>query len=289
MLGIENRRGGNHGRRRARIGSVSPAYSLNERRAEMLFASCIGRSVRPRGATNHASQAIKGGVVGFLEAMDQSLSGELVTVVTYLPWCRSCHHVSELSCIAVACHHVSGLSHIAVACRSCHHVGDLSCMAVACHHMSGIQCILQLAFARICSYIATVTCLSCRAIIRSCCAPSREWAILTPSVSSYKLLRVVLAITRAASMTPTKPFRTSHDNPCHHVSYTHSSGIASHVPGTSSLCPRRYTFCKRRLLLSDREDGGSGTSLRMYICATILNFLSFLWRCRRFPFTGTVA
>lgn len=39
-------------------------------------------------------QVITGGVPDFMEAMEQSLSGDLVTVVTYMPWCRSCHHVS---------------------------------------------------------------------------------------------------------------------------------------------------------------------------------------------------
>ncbi|CAN0348870.1 unnamed protein product, partial [Ectocarpus sp. 6 AP-2014] len=51
---------------------------------------------------------IKGGVVGFLEAMDQSLSGELVTVVTYMPWCRSCHHLRHRLRVLAEAHALAG-------------------------------------------------------------------------------------------------------------------------------------------------------------------------------------
>lgn len=58
------------------------------------FPFYLLRNARSIFANN--DQAITNGVVGFMDAVDQSLSGELVVVVTFLPWCRSCHHVSWL-------------------------------------------------------------------------------------------------------------------------------------------------------------------------------------------------
>ncbi|CAM9856465.1 unnamed protein product, partial [Sphacelaria rigidula] len=36
---------------------------------------------------------ITGGVHQFLNVVDESLSGDLVVIVTYMPWCRSCKQV----------------------------------------------------------------------------------------------------------------------------------------------------------------------------------------------------
>ncbi|CAN0181632.1 unnamed protein product [Ascophyllum nodosum] len=52
--------------------------------------------------------AITGGVPDFLEAMDQSLSGDLVTVVTYMPWCRSCHHLRHHLRMIAKAHAIAG-------------------------------------------------------------------------------------------------------------------------------------------------------------------------------------
>lgn len=52
--------------------------------------------------------AITDGVQGYLDAMDQSLSGELVTVMTHMPWCRSCHHLRHRLRLLAEAHALAG-------------------------------------------------------------------------------------------------------------------------------------------------------------------------------------